>query len=1049
MFDKYLKSLILFIFCSIVILAQKREIKFDHLTVDDGLSQNTIRSILQDKYGFMWFGTDDGLTRYDGYNFTIYRPIPGDSNSISGNHINVIREDTNGILWIGTQYAGLNRFDPQNNSFERIKFINSATEKLSDLRIKSLLFDKNGLLWIGTENSGVIQYNTSTRGYIRYEHVDSDSNSISNNNVSTLFEDRLGIIWIGYYVGGLDRLDLSLNEIEHSSLTNIPSVYRNHTFIGSIIEDSSGVIWIGTGAGLLKYIRKKDSFKHFNYDPSDEKSIRSGSNILVYNKNKFWVCGGNSFSMFDISSETWQNYTHDPLNKFSLNWSNISAVYKDRTGTIWLGTILKGLNVFSKEKYKFVHIKFEPNNPNTILSNDVRAVFKSSTGTIWVGAGGLTKIKRNKDGSLKFYQYNSKFHPILAGNPSSIEEDSSGNIWLKFGSDLLKIDILKNKIERFKNNEGNHYSISGENIQKIYKDNFGNLWICTRGDFYQYDINSGKFISRINKNRTVNRILSYRINAIHRDAEGIFWLGTWDHGLIQFNINSGSFKEYINDPNNPNSLSHNIIHCIWEDEFGNLWLATRGGGLNKFDKETGIFKKYTMKDNLPDNVIYGILGDNEGNLWFSSNNGISKFNPQTSVIRNYDVNDGLQSNEFNNTVCDKGSDGEMLFGGINGFNAFYPSRIIDNPIHPQIRITDISIYDKPLRSNYPVIYNDNFELEYDQNYISFEFVALHYSDPKRNKYAYKLEGIDDKWFYSGTRRFASYLNLPHGDYIFRVRAANCDGIWNEKGISIAFVINPPIWLTWWAYLIYVALFFLGLYSIDMIKTEKIQRKARKEAEEKFKVERAKAEEREKIYSQTAADFHDQVSGEIGTISIYSELLKMNLTNLKENELQKHLSKIDSSARNLINFKDSFLWILDSGDVSLFELANYLKDRGNELFGHTSVNFKLNPIPTEYKTIMLPFQWKRNILFIFIECMNNVIRHAECSNVELHIEIINNRLHIIIYDDGKGFDDINKTGRGMINIKKRAAQLGGKLKIASKKNQGTKTELTIEIPQLRY
>ncbi|MCH8011501.1 MAG: histidine kinase [Candidatus Marinimicrobia bacterium] len=1021
-------TLILIIYTlSKMLIAQHHDIKFDHISVDQGLSQSSVRCILQNKKGFMWFGTDDGLNKYDGYGFTVYKHDPSNSNSLSHNYINSIYEDESGILWIGTWGGGLNKYDPVTETFTRYQQNPSNPNSLSHNYVNAIIEDKAGILWVATQ-VGLNRLDPVTESFIHYMHDPSNPNSLSHDYVNSIIEDRTGMLWIGTKEG-LNRIDPQTESFTHYKHNSSDPNSLSHDNVVIIYEGESGTLWIGTGGGIDKFDRTREKFIHYKHDPSDATSIIPGVIYSIYEDRigVLWIVG-DGVSRFDPQTEKFTNYLHDPGNPYSISYSTILTIYEDRSGTLWFGSLLQGLNKYDRYKHKFELYKHDPDNPNSLAFHDVRAIYEDRNGILWIGAGGLNRLDREKN---KFTHFKN--------NPNAIFEDRFGVLWIGAGG-LRKFDRATETVTTYQHDSLNPNSFTEGSVLSFCEDKSGVLWIGTFSGLEKYDRESETFMHYKHNPDIPNSLSDNRVQAIYEDKRGNLWIGTWNGGLNRFDREKEEFIRYQHDPSNFNSISNNTIHYIWEDDDGNLWIATRGGGLNKFNPETEIFTHYREKDGFPDDWVYGVLGDDEGNLWFSTNKGIARFNPESGELREYSVEDGLQSNEFNFGVCYKSPSGEMFFGGVNGFNTFFPDQVEDNPYPPQIVLTDFKLFNKPVITGAngssplqkPISYIDDVNLSYNENFFSFEFVALHYANPERNQYAYKLEGIDEDWIYSGTRRFARYTNIGPGEYVFRVKASNSDGVWNEKGISLRLTITPPFWKTSWAYGFYVLFLLSALYGVDRFQTVRLKREANREAEERFKIERAKTEEREKIYKQAAADFHDQVSGEVGIINMFSELIKLDLEKreFSTKNLRDHLNKIIDSSYNLVNFKNSFFWILESGEVSLYELANHLKDRGDEIFENTDTIFKTEQISEAYNNVLLPVDWKRNLVFIFIEGMNNILRHAECKNAQLSITVDKGFLELSLWDDGKGFDESQATGRGTVNMKKRAEQLNGKLTIIS-------------------
>ncbi|HEY9606736.1 MAG TPA: two-component regulator propeller domain-containing protein [Allocoleopsis sp.] len=538
-----------------------------------------------------------------------------------------------------------------------------------------------------------------------------------------------------------------------------------------ISEDEFGNLWLATsswygnsyGMGLDKFTPKTGEFSHYTNEPANPKSLSENivSYILIDNYGILWIgTGFSGINKFDTKPNRFIHYKHENTNKNSLADNHIGSIYEDKKGAIWIGTFNGGLDRFERGSQKFVHYKHESNNSNSLSSNNIWSIYEDSYGLLWVGTfdGGLNQLN-NKTGSFIHYTKNSDNPYSLNDNAIvSILEDHLGNLWIgTFSGGLNKFNRKTRQFIHYKNDPNNTKSLSDNNVFSIYEDKKGNLW-----------------------------------------------LGTWSGGLNKFNRDTGEFTRYTHNSNNPNSLSYDRVLALYEYPVGTLWIGTFGGGLDKFDIATETFTHYTVADGLPNNSVVGILSDDEGNLWLSTGKGLSKFNPKTEKFRNYDVSDGLQGNEFDGIKAHfRSKTGEMFFGGLNGFNAFYPDRVKDNPHIPPIVLTDFKKLNKSIKLDRAISETKEIKLSYKDKFIGFEFAALDYTNPQKNQYAYKLEGFDKDWIHAGNQRTATYTNLDGGTYIFRVKGSNNDGIWNETGTSIAIIISPPPWKTWWAYTLYV------------------------------------------------------------------------------------------------------------------------------------------------------------------------------------------------------------------------------------------------------
>lgn len=792
--------------------AQRQEgTTFERITIEQGLSQNTVLAVLQDSRGFIWLGTEDGLNRFDGYTFKVYRHDPDDPGSLSNNFIRAIYEDTPGTIWIGTQGGGINRFDPKTGSFTRYTYKPSTPNCLSNNVVWTIRGGPPGVVWIGTDN-GLNRFDCKTETFTRWFHQEDNPNSLSNGKVKSICKDGTGGLWIGTLEGGLNRLVFNNPETPDKKEGTFTH-YRHHPDIpGSlshdkvytVFVDSAGVLWVGTLNGLDKFDSRNGIFTNYAKKYSDRFNPNGHINVLTGgdggDASILWIgTYGGGLYRFEGKKEMFTRYKYNPGRPGSLSNNRIQSIYIDTTGILWVGTD-SGLNTLDKKKNKFGHWEMEPDRSNSISNNNIFSVYKDGEGIIWLGTeGGLRRFDRENNKCAPTKIDGSEMDKKI----QAIHEDSTGILWLGTSeSGLYQIHREKGTFVHYKHVPANPGSLSDNRINVIHKDTTGILWIGTRTGLNRFKPETGTFKCYRHLPGNAGSLSDDYVSVIHEDHSGVLWIGT-ANGLNRFHRKSDTFTHWKRNPGDRESLSNDSITAILEDKNGGLWIGTMGGGLNKFDKN-GTFKHYLERDGLPNDSISGILEDAEGDLWISTNKGVSKFDSKQETFKNYDVKDGLQSNEFNGGTCYKSADGEMFFGGINGFNAFYPNEIEDNPHVPPIVITAFQIMnesveiggDSPLKQ--AINETKEITLSYRDYFFSFEFAALDFTNPAKNMYAFKMEGLDEEWIRTGAkRRFVTYTNLDPGEYVFRVKGSNNHGVWNNEGTSIKIIITPPLWKTLW------------------------------------------------------------------------------------------------------------------------------------------------------------------------------------------------------------------------------------------------------------
>ena len=817
-----------------------QEIHFKHLTIDDGLSQNFVSCILQDQKGFMWFGTKDGLNRYDGYSFVIYQNNPFDTTTISENFITSLFEDSRSYIWVGTLNGGLNCFQRETESFIRINFRSHAQEKNNLSEIKSITEDSKGNIWFATRGDGLFRLsmkngNPRQTSYKQFISTAGNTEGINSNIINCLLIDSKDNLWLGTD-SGLNHFDFLTGKFKHFNIQtknkNAPeSIYQRS--ISSIYESKNGDLWLGTLSGLVKFDRRTGGYKLF---PHHYEVYRYGWGRIVQiiedYTGKLWLATPGELMRFDPHFSSYDYFINDPDNPKSVSFSSISSLLTDKTGIVWVGTAGMGISLYDSKAERFSTLLKKKEPQSRITGFSVRSILEESNDIVWVSTAVLYRWNR-KTGELKSYETSSDRLDDF-GNTGvwAMIKSADGKIWTATTEGLYRYDPLTDKAKQYKFNPSNNLGLPQKEVYAVFEDREKSIWIATENYFSKLiDIDKGIFQNfRYQSSQPNNEQVK---TVISQDGTGLFWLGT-KNGLIRFDIKNKSFYTFKNDPKNSQSLSNDFIKSICVDPYEPeriLWIGTAGGGLNRFEIDKNSFTHFSERNGLPNNVVYGILPDAKGNLWLSTNKGLSKFNPRDSTFRNFDVVDGLQSNEFNTGAYYRSKSGELFFGGIKGLNYFYPEKIKDNPHLPKIALTNLKVGD-----NYVSVKNDKsilqkafsetdtLVLSYADDVVTFEFAALDYSAPEKNQHAYKLENFNSDWIYSGSLRSATYTHLPPGEYIFRVKGSNNDGVWNEKGIALTLIITPPWWSTWWAYILYGLIFVSGLYVIRRYELNRLKLK---------------------------------------------------------------------------------------------------------------------------------------------------------------------------------------------------------------------------------
>ncbi|HSW56544.1 MAG TPA: two-component regulator propeller domain-containing protein [Ignavibacteriaceae bacterium] len=1017
----YLKILFLALVCSYQSFQQNRNIQFEHLTVDVGLSYNTIFSVIQDRIGFLWIGTYDGLNRYDGYEFKIYKNIPEDSTSISDNMIRALHEDSYGNIWVGCGWGGgLNKFDRATEKFTRYLHEVNNPASLSSNSIYAICSDTSGNLWIGTNGGGLDYFDFQSETFLHYKNDPADPYSLSSNFISAVYVDRNGILWVGTSASGLNKFDKEKKQFTVYKAANDPEGLSGNN-ITSIYEDPYGILWIGTrDGGLNKFDPYINKFQRFTHDPKNSNSLSSNDVWTVFadTEGLLWIGDYNGgLNLFDTRSESFKLYKKNINDNRSLTDDVINSICEDKSGIIWFGTWSGGLNKYDRKKEKFITYNQIPGNTNSLIDNYITAINKDKDDELWVGTvNGLSRINE-KDNRFKHYKHNPSDPGSISGNYiASICEDKEGYLWIATDdAGLNRFDKQKNKFRHFKQDPNDPNSLSDNKISQIFCDSYGDLWIGFSNGMDRLKKGENKFIHYRNNPSNPKSITSQIVFTFYEDKYNNLWIGTHVDGLMQYNRETDDFTFYRQDLNNlSTSLSHNAVSSICEDENGVLWIGTNGAGFNRFDRAQNQFKHYGEKDGLANNLINGILSDNKGNLWISTAKGISRFNIKEEAITNYVSKDGLQGSDFNSRVYFKSRDGEMYFGGTNGLNRFDPFQIIDNPFTPPVYITDFQILHKPVAVGFDSLWGKviiertitelkEIILSYNENILSFEIAALDFHSPEKNQYEYMLEGFDQHWIHTyANNRTITYTNLDPGEYTLKVRGTNNDGVWNAEGTSLRILIKPPWWATWWSYILYgfVIMFLFSGSTRFYLNRQRLRSQLQLEQEHAKKLEEV---------DKMKSNFYANISHEFRTplMLILGPIEKL-LSRVKDEENQKQAGLIKGNAKRLLTLINQLLDLsrLEAGKLKLKasfgNIAQFVKGLAME-FESIAERKDISLKVLMEKEVVEAYFDKEKLEKIITNLLSNAFKFTPSGGritVKLS-ETSSNQVEIIIRDSGIG------------------------------------------------
>ena len=800
---------------------------FEQLTTNHGLSQNHVGAIIMDKQGFMWFGSEDGLNRYDGYSFKHYKHDPSDSLTLDDSYIQDIYQDYKGTMWVGTS-QGLNRFVRKTGHFQRL------SRHLKNLGVNDIFEDRQGRLWLGT-NRGLWLFDVKTQTWINFLRKNRKGLQISQLSILCLTQDLQGKLWIGTETG-LYRFDPLTKQYAAYRADKSGGIKSN--WIRTLYCDRSGKIWIGTrGGGLSSHRPGSGSFTTFLHDPKNPSSI-SHNDILSIVSNRdgrLWVGTENGgVSVLNTALESFQTFKHSDQNNSSISDNSVYSIYRDVTDNLWLGTFAGGVNFLPRFGKKFITYQSNTQSESPLSNNLVLSICEGpDSGKIWLGTdGGGLNVMDRKTKKFSVLRHSDK----NLNSPSNdyivsvcrVSADVLGLAYHMGGFDLF--DTKKQTFKHHRHSDADPASLASDDINNIFTDKDGGIWLGTwKAGLDFYDPKTGSVTHYRHHSADQSTLSGDIVTKVFQDRKGRIWIGTYD-GLNLLNPDKKTFTRYQSQDQVKNSISSNKVLTIQQADGENLWIGTLGGGLNYFERKKNKFTVYDEKQGFPSGVVHGIMQDKKGELWVSTNNGIVQFNPVSGVCRTFGLADGIVSSEFKSNSFFHAADGEMFFGGVKGLTSFYPDKLVDNRYVAPVYLTEFLLFNKPVPVGgkgsvltAEVSQATEIHLNYDQSVLSFRFSALNYTMPRKNQYAYQLVGFDKDWVYSGLSRRASYTNLDPGNYELRVKASNNDGVWNTEGNRIRLRILPPMWQTFWFRFVAVLLLVGCIYSLYRIRMRVVSR----------------------------------------------------------------------------------------------------------------------------------------------------------------------------------------------------------------------------------
>lgn len=1065
---------------SFTVSAQKSDVKFHHLNTNNGLSQSHIVCMAQDKKGFMWFGTENGLNKYDGYKFTVYLHNSEDATTVRDNRIAATRVDSKGRFWVGTA-IGLDQFDFQKNAFVHF----NINEPIFDI-----LEDKKGNIWICT-NTGLGLVDSTGLSATTYRPLDKQDMLLRS-----VYEDSKGNLWTGSLANPtgvfiFDPKQKTFTFHPFRKKGTDPEKFKPIEI--RIFEDHSGIIWVSTNNGLYRADADTNNFIKYPHQEGKTSSVAS-DNIRCLGEDadgNLWIGNANGISVLDKTRRNFSHHQYDLDNPEGLTENFMTTFFRDNADNLWIGSRNTGINVLFRTGNNFKLYAHEINNDHSLNNNVVKAIVKDKKGRLWLGTdgGGLNLLQQ--DGSFKAYKHDPKDPNSLPNNLIlALYEDTRENLWVStYQGGLSRLDKATEKFENILSGSDST-SLTSASISVMREDSHGNFWIGTwYGGLYLFDRPTKKFKNYRPKNNDPGSLSDLDVGEIYEDKRGNLWIGT-RNGLNLFNHETKKFTHYFHEENKENTLSNNCINSIAEDKNGNLVIGTLDG-LNIFDPQKSIFTVYSKTYGLPCKFIQGALCDEDGNIWMSSLKGICKFNPQTGAYRNYGMADGLQGNEFiKHSFFHYG--GELFFGGNNGANCITPALIRPNVYVPPIVLTDFKIFNKSVEIGdeapelpQHINYTKTIELSHRESVISFEFSALNFTNPEDNQYAYKLEGFDDHWNYIGHKNSVTYTNLNGGEYTLKVIGANNDGLWNKEGLSVKIIITPPFWLTTWFKVLSVLLigvilttFFKARMGTVHKQKAELQRQVRERTKqlaltaEEAQQARQEAEQANQAKSTFLATMSHEIRTPMNGVLGMSALLAETSLTAEQREYNNIIQNSGEALLTVINDILDFSKI-ESGKMELEAKDFNLRDCIEEVmdvFGPKAAHLGLDLIyEIEYNVPSQVIGDGLRLRQVLLNLVSNAIKFTEKGEIFLGVElqktsdVDNLILAFTVRDTGigippdklerlfKAFSQVDSsttrkyggTGLGLVISEKLIGLMGGEIYVESTSGAGTKFMFTIK------
>ncbi|MTI87366.1 MAG: hypothetical protein FH748_05295 [Balneolaceae bacterium] len=1027
--------------------AQPHSFTFTEYTVHNTeLSHNTVTSLFMDSRGFLWVGTINGLNRFDGKHIKVYRHNSTDSTSLSNDFIHGISEDKEGFLWITTRDGGINRFDPVSETFVHFKYSETADNGIPNSPVYLSHTDQQNTFWVsfGRETLGIL--NKETGKFKKGEILNKKSGErLASPNAVTEFNNGgwLAVSFDGLYFLPDSTLQAFIKTPSREKLyarqLNHPAIQKSKNLVQIYTIKDKGS-WIRGGGSPVVGISEED-YPDYLRDVADEGVYKNSAEDWFAQREQYLYTGAGEPGIAVINTETNKISYHKPVDETSE--IGVNTLYEDKHGGLWGFSWGNGFARLKEQKlFRLINAMNYPQLPTEFM-----LAFEEEPGKgVWLGTAagvGFWDISRNRLTNVNRYLPGEELTSVW-----SMDRDENG-LWivtLNRGLWYLPIVDGKPQFDNLQTFKPANSFVKSYNLHQVKRDSRGWLWVGYEGEGIQLIKDPDRLLNgnpvhaiEFNNPETSQHIKGNQIREIYEDKEGNIWLAMMQSGFNKITIGKNEIVEITNlshNAGNTNSISFNDGRSIFQQNDSTYWFATYGGGINRWNKYTGKILQLDEKDGLANNSTYGILPDaNPDYIWISTNNGLSRLNTRTLRFTNYTENDGLQNREFNTGAFYKMSDGKLIYGGIGGLNVVYTEKLEPSDTASPVYITQVNLFNEPLPSDTSHLFLDKLTLPYNKNFLSFEYVSLEYDNPSEVEYAYKMDQVDEAWVTAGNRTYAGYPGLEPGEYIFRVKSADGDGVWNEKASTIQVVITPPWWQTIWFRLtmgvLLVVSFASGIRYLS-------QRRLRKQIRQ-MEMENKLRNERERI----SRDLHDHVGAQLANIISGLSLADKYNQVEEKGKSSKLMNSLKSDAQVTIKQLRETIWALNQNKISLEGFIQHLKTYfGNQSTLHESLNINYELQADE--DIELSATQALNIFRVIQEASQNTLKYADAENLKISLIKENGQLNVAIKDDGTFKEKNNQQngGYGLGNMKKRAEELDGTLDIAT--GNGTKITLTIKV-----